>query len=330
MKKDCSHDQTRADNIWSKNKKKSLTVVLITVVMMTIEIYYGYITGSMGLLADGWHMATHAAALGITFLTYHLASSQRLAKNFNFGGGKILFLGGFASSLLLFFVAISVIYESVLRLIRPNAIAFNEAIGVAVIGLIVNLVCAWVLKDEPHSHSLAGDKHSHDDHHHNHGHDRDHAHAHNHSHTDHHHHADENYDLNMKGAFLHVVADALTSITAIAALVLAKYMGWIQLDPLIGAISAIVILRWAWGLFKEASWELLDGTAKNIDYAKLRNELESKGSKIVDIHIWRVAPSTLNCELIIESKEKLGVAFYRNIIESKYRINHSVIEERSV
>ena len=134
----------------------------------------------------------------------------------------------------------------------------------------------------------------------------------------------------MKGAFLHVVADALTSITAILALILAKYLGWIQLDPIIGAVSALVILRWAWGLFKEASWELLDGTAKNVDYPKLRTELESKGGKIVDIHIWRVAPSTLNCELIIESKVKMGTEFYRNIIESKYGINHSVIEERSI
>lgn len=284
------------------NIRKSLIVLLITVATMLVEIYYGYISGSMALLADGWHMGTHAAALGITYLTYKLATSKKLVANFNFGGGKIIYLGGFTSGLLLTAVVFSIAYETILRLIYPTEIHFNEALIVAVIGLIINLLSAYLLHEK-------GDS----------------AHDHSHSHSHHSH----SHDHNIRAAYIHVIADAITSVGAIMALLAAKYLAMNWLDPVIGLIGALIILKWSYGLLKDSAWELLDGHATGINFEKLKQRIEDEKVKILDLHVWRVAPHILNCELVIETSTPKGVQYFRNIIENEFSISHSVIEERT-
>lgn len=301
----CNHFNAPDDPELKRNQKKAKSVFIITLIMMVIEIYYGHVTESMSLLADGYHMGTHAAALGIALLTYVLANSKSITRQFNFGGGKIIFLGGFTSSLFLFFVVFTVVFESYERLMNPRDIAFDEALAVAVIGLIVNIVCAFIL----------GDSHEH-------GHDHHHGEEHDHSH---HHHGG---DHNIKGAYLHVIADAITSVGAILALLGGRYLGWVALDPVLGIVSSLVIVKWSWGLFKETAWELLDGRAKTVDMAKLRAKIEQTGANILDLHVWRVAPKVLNCELVVVAHELKGTAYYRSIIEGEFKIHHSVIEER--
>lgn len=298
----CENHFLKFDKSISTNSKKAWIVLLITSITMLGEIYYGYLTGSMALLADGWHMASHAAALGITYLTYRLATEPRMVKNFNFGGGKIIALGGFASSLLLFGAVLLIGFESVQRFFKPEQIQFDEALLVAIIGLIVNLVCAFVLSDR-----------------------HDHGHDHSHNHKDHTHH----HDHNIRGAYLHVLADALTSVGAIIALLAGKYYELFFLDPLIALVSAFVILKWAIRLIMDTGWELLDGHALNVDFNLLKKRLESRGGEIIDLHVWKIAPEFLACELIISSNQPCGISHYRKILHEEFNINHSVIEERT-
>ena len=310
----CENDFLILDPSIRKNARKSLWVFALTFVMMVAEIYYGHLTQSMALSADGWHMATHVLAIGITYFTYRLATHPELVRNFNFGGGKILALGGFASGIILVAVFFLIGKQSVDRLFNPQAIAFNEAIRVAVLGLSVNVMSAFILHDYGmgHSHDHDGD-HAHDDEHH------------------HHHHAHEHKrDFNIRAAYIHVLADAITSVGAIVALLLGKYFQWRFLDPLIGIVGGLVILNWSWSLIKETGWELLDGHARQVDYQKLKRRIESEGSSILDLHIWQISPQVLACELVVSAKQTRGIEFYRHILEHEFAVKHSVIEERSI
>lgn len=297
----CQNSFLQVEPHLKQNMKKSRSVLVITTAMMALEVYFGYKTGSMALLADGWHMATHAAALGITYLTYRLAASPQMVRNFNFGGGKLIALGGFVSSLILFFAALMIAYEALLRFAHPRAIHFTEALYVAILGLVVNLVCARILVDKSHKHS-----HEHD----------------------HDHHHDHMHDHNLRGAYLHVLADALTSLGAIVALVAGLFWGWTFLDPLIGLIGALVILKWAVGLLQDTGWELLDGHAKGVDYNRLKARIEAERAEILDLHVWKVAPRVLTCELVVRSPKPMGIEHYRKILSDEFEISHSVIEER--
>lgn len=292
-----------------KNAKKTLIVILLTLVTMVAEIFTGWWTGSMALLADGWHMASHAAALFITYITYRLATHPKWSDQFNFGGGKIIPLGGYTSSLSLIFVALFMAYESGRHLLEPRQIQFNEAILVASIGLLVNFVSAFILKDS-HTHS----------HSHGHSHKQDHDHTSTHVHVHH--------DHNLRGAFLHVVADAVTSIAAILALVLGKYWNLNWLDPLMGIVGAILVLKWGVGLLKDTAWELMDGHAKEVDYDKVRARIETEVSTILDLHIWKIAPQALSCELVVETTRLKGVEYYHKILRDEFRLMHVVVEEK--
>jgi cation diffusion facilitator family transporter len=309
-----------------QNSRKSLWVLVITLVMMVLEIAFGHLTSSMALLADGWHMSTHALALGITFVTYRLATNPQMARHFNFGGGKILALGGFTSGVVLIGVFGLITYESVERFLHPEAINFSEALFVAALGLTVNIVSALILRDHGHHHGHGHDHgHSHD-----HGHDHsahDHA-AHDHKHDEHDHGRSAKRDYNIRAAYIHVIADALTSVGAIIALTAGKYFGLNFLDPLVGLIGAFVILSWSIGLIKDTGWELLDGHARHIDYNKLKGRIESAGAHIEDLHIWHVSPQVVACELIVKSNPQRGLEFYRQILELEFAVHHSVIEER--
>src|SRR6478609_5070320 len=218
-----THDHVFLGAKHAHNERRTWFVVVLTVVMMVGEIVAGWLSGSMALLADGWHMATHAAALGIAGLAYLFARQHARNAHFTFGTGKFGDLASFASALILMMIALQVAYESVVRLFHPVPIAYAEAISVAVLGLAVNLVSAWLLRDDH-------------DHHHGHSHEDQHDHGH------HRHH-----DNNLRAAYIHVMADAATSILAIAALLLAAYSGWGWADPLVGIVGSIVIAGWAYG-----------------------------------------------------------------------------------
>ncbi len=324
----CKNHYMYLDPRIRKNVRKSFWVLAITLVMMVLEIFFGHITGSMALLADGWHMSTHALALGITYLTYRLATHPEMAKHFNFGGGKFLALGGFTSAVTLLAVFALITKESLERLFHPEAINFNEALYVAGLGLMVNLISAVILHDHGHSH---GHGHNHDhghDHNHDHSHNHaDHAHAHDHaSHSKPKH--NEKRDHNIRAAYIHVIADAITSVGAIIALFLGKFFGLNFLDPAIGIVGAIVILSWSISLIRDTGWELLDGHSRHIDYSLLRKRIESEGAKITDLHIWNVSPHVVACELVIETKKRHGIEFFRQILEKEFPVHHSVIEER--
>ncbi len=290
-----NHNYLLGDEVIKKNFKKTSVVVFITAAMMVVEIIAGYLTSSMSLLADGWHMASHAAALGISLIAYKVASSEKVGQMFSFGAGKVIPLGGYTSAIVLTLIAILMGYHSIDRLFNPLTIHFDEAIFVAILGLIVNVVCVIILFD-----------------HHHHG---------PHEHT---------HDHNIKSAYVHVIADAMTSLFAIAALFLGKFYNWVWADPIMGIVGSIIILRWAYLLCKETAWELLDGHAKIVDHNEVRIFLESEGFKVEDLHIWRIAPKAHACEIVISNKIEKGSQYYRDLLNQKYKFEHLIIEERQL
>lgn len=287
-----------------RNERRTRWVVLLTFITMVVEIIAGYMTGSMALLADGWHMASHAAALTLTLIVYRLARSPKLASQLTFGTGKLMPLGGYTSAIGLALVAILMAWESVERFISPVEINFNEALWVAIIGLIVNIVSALLLG---HNHHHDHHDHDHEDHHH------DHSHTHDHNH---------------QAAYIHVIADALTSVAAIVALFIGKYQGAVWLDPLMGIAGSILILKWSWGLLKDTTWELLDGHAKKVDVLNLRNELEVDQAQVLDLHVWRIGPNGVSVQVIVETSIARGVDYYKAIVSKRLPDAHIVIEER--
>lgn len=281
-----------------RNARRTWMVVGITFVMMVAEIIAGVAYGSMALLADGVHMATHAGALTIAALAYQYARRHQHDARFAFGTGKVGDLSGFASALVLAVVAVLIGVESVGRLLNPVSVAFNEAILVAVIGLLVNLVSAALLM-HPHDegHEGAGDGHAHaghahgahdhdDDHDHD---DHDHAHDHDHDKGAAHHDAGHHADHNLIAAYVHVLADAVTSVLAIAALVAGRYLGWVWLDAAMGLVGAAVILRWSFTLMGQTARVLLDSADPSL-IKRIRERLERDGACVSDLHVWRLGP----------------------------------------
>ena len=251
-----------------ENARRTLWVVALTAVMMVGEIAAGIAFNSMALLADGFHMATHAGALGIAALAYRYARRHATSGRYSFGTGKVGDLAGFASALVLGIVAIGIAWESAIRLVDPSPVEFGEATVIAVIGLGVNIASALLL-GHGHDHG-----HDHDDH-------RGHAHDHDHGHEK---------DNNLRSAYLHVVADALTSVLAIAALLGGRYLGWVWLDPAMGVVGAIVIAVWSVSLMRDTGAVLLDATDTKLE-AEIRALVEGPGdAKIADLHVWRVGP----------------------------------------
>jgi cation diffusion facilitator family transporter len=261
----CTH-RHRFDTGNIAAERSTRAVMIITAVTMVVEIVAGWRFNSMALLADGWHMSSHAIALGLSTLAYATARRYALDPRFAFGTWKIEVLAGFASAMFLIFVAGSMVFGSVERLVSPQSIHFIEAIVVAVLGLAVNLGCALIL----------GGTHHHDDH--DHGHHDDHEH-------DHHHH-----DLNLKSAYVHVVADAATSVLAIVALLGGMLMGWTWLDPVMGLVGAALVAIWAVGLIRQSGRVLIDAEMDHPVVASIRDTIQSISGAptITDLHVWRV------------------------------------------
>ena len=301
------HDQSinlwRHDHVFNEEKKgvetRTLIVVIITLVTMATEIFFGWLTNSMALFADGWHMGTHAFALGISLLAYILA--RRYAKDmaFSFGAWKIEILGAYTSAIVMALVGLFMIYASVERLIHPLAISYTSALVVAVLGLVVNVVCALILQAGGHEH------------------EQDHSgHAHRHG-----------EDLNLKAAYLHVVADAVTSILAIGALLGAKVFGIVWLDPVIGLLGAALILRWSAYLLKDTAKILLQREMDSPIANSIRKLIESDGdSKITDLHLWQIAQNQYACIVSLVTGKDRSIEEYKQRLSGISELSHVTVE----
>jgi cation diffusion facilitator family transporter len=298
-----THDHVFLGSRHDRHERRTWFVVALTATMMVGEIVVGWLSGSMALLADGWHMATHAAALGIAALAYLFARRQAGNSHFTFGTGKFGDLAAFSSAIILSMIAVQIAYESAVRLLHPVPIAYGEAIAVAALGLVVNIVSAWLLRDDH-------------DHHHGHGHDHDQAHS-----RSHHHH-----DNNLRAAYVHVMADAVTSILAITALLVAMYAQWVWADPAVGIIGSLVIASWAYGLLRASGAVLLDVNAdKNLEMV-IRDRLETKGDRVTDLHLWQVGPGHRAAVISVVSDHPLPPATYKRRLDGLRGLSHVTIE----
>jgi cation diffusion facilitator family transporter len=294
-----AHDFLGANH--GRNERRVWAVIALTVTMMIIEIVAGITYGSMALVADGLHMSTHAAAMLIAAGAYFYARKHVANSRFTFGTGKFGDLAGFASAVILALIALLIGYESVLRLTNPIPIAFGQAISVAVVGLAVNLASAWLLKDD-HSH----------DHGHHHGHDGGH-------------------DNNLRAAYLHVLADALTSILAIVALALGGLYGWTWLDPAMGIVGALVIARWSLGLVRSAGGVLLDYVPPGKDLPdEIRSAIETGDDRITDLHVWQVGPGHHAAIVAIATSRPLPLASYRAKLAHIHDLSHLTLEVETI
>ena len=299
-------------------ERRTWLVVALTAVTMVAEIVAGLVTGSMALLADGWHMATHVVALSIAGFAYLLARRWSGDERFAFGTWKIEVLGAFTSALLLLVVAFAMGFESVHRLLRPEPIQFGFALGVAAIGLIVNLLSAWML------HGRGADPH-HDHIAHGHGHDHHEAHGHDHSHG--HHHGHGQADLNLSSAYAHVLTDAMTSVLAIVALAAGLWWGWAWMDPAMGIVGAAVIAWWAKGLTADSARVLLDREMDAPVVQQVRDAIQSDGdAEIADLHVWRVGRASYAAVVSVVAHQPLSPDAYRQRVSTIDSLAHVSIE----
>ncbi len=283
-------------------ERKTRLTVWLTAVMMVAEIAGGWFFNSMALLADGWHMSSHALALGLSLLAYAAARRYATDRRFAFGTWKIEILGGYSSALLLMGVAGLMAFQSVERLLTPGPIHYDEAIFIAVVGLGVNLICVWLLRDD----------HPHHDHHHGHEH-----------HHGHHHH-----DLNLRSAYLHVVADAATSVLAIVALLAGKFWGASWLDPVMGLVGGLLVALWARGLLRDTGRVLLDAEMDAPVVEEIREVVAQLPvpASITDLHVWRVGKDQYACILGLASQGVLSADSVRTALGVHEELAHITVE----
>lgn len=299
---DLSHDHIFLGSSHDENARRTLWVVALTATMMVGEIVAGYLTGSMALLADGFHMATHAGALSVAAAAYAYAKRHAGSSRFSFGTGKVGDLAGFASALVLGLIALGIGVESMMRLFQPIKVAFGTATWIALVGLGVNVASALLLSGG-HAHG----------HHHDHGHDHGHGH-------------EKAQDNNLRSAYIHVIADALTSVLAIAALVSGRYLGWVWMDPVMGIVGAIVIARWSWTLMRDTAAVLLDTADEHVE-GEVRELVEAPGdARITDLHVWRVGPEAHAA--IVEVTGAASTAAIRDRLASVHEIAHLTVAVR--
>jgi cation diffusion facilitator family transporter len=278
----------------AENERRTWIVVVLTATMMVVEIAGGTIFGSMALIADGWHMATHAGALAIAALAYRFARRHKHNARFAFGTGKVGELAGYSSAMVLVMIALLIGYESAVRLFNPVRIDFDQAIAIAVIGLAVNLGSAWLLRD---GHLHAEQEHAH------------------------HHH-----DHNLRAAYLHVLADALTSILAIVALVTGRFYGWVFMDPLMGIVGALVIAHWSVGLLRSSGAVLLDTVPDTHLPAKIKRLLEVGNDRVADLHLWRLGPGHFGVIASVVSDSPEPPAVYKARLAKLPALSHVTVE----
>jgi len=280
-------------------ERNTQLAVVLTAVTMIAEISGGWWFNSMALLADGWHMSSHALALGLSALAYVTARRFAHDVRFTFGTWKIEVLGGYTSAIFLVLVAGLMLFQSIERLISPTSIQYDQAIAIAIVGLLVNLACAWLLKDGHHS----------DDHNH-------------HKHSGHHH------DLNLRAAYLHVIADAATSVLAILALFGGKLWGAIWLDPLMGIVGAALVSVWAYGLLRDSGRVLLDAEMNAPVVAEIREAIQTCSVKadINDLHVWRVGKGKYACIISLTTDEAVEPEYFKRLLSVHEELVHITAE----
>lgn len=292
------HDHTFGQDATRPGEKRTIAVIAITAVMMVVELVAGAAFGSMALLADGLHMGSHASALTVSALAYYYTRRHSKDARFSFGTGKMNSLAGFASAVLLGAFALVMAWESCLRFLSPVAIEFDQAILVAVVGLLVNGACLFVLGGD-HGHE---DEHDLDDHHHHH-------------------------DHNLWSAYLHVLADALTSVLAIVALFTGKRYGWVWMDPVMGVVGAFVITRWSWDLIRASSGVLLDLQAPDGVRDRIRGAIERGGDeRVTDLHVWSVGPGIFAAELGLVAASPREPSEYAALLPKELKLVHVSIQ----
>lgn len=307
-----AHDHFFLGADHEKAERRTWAVIVLCSAMMIAEIAGGALFGSLALIADGLHMSTHAGALLLAALAYTCARKYAGDRNFSFGTGKFGDLAGYSSAIVLGMIALLVGYEAVSRWLNPVAIAFREAIPIAVLGLGVNIASAWLLSGG-HQH---GHAHAHHHHGHSHGHDGDHAHG----------KAAHHRDNNMRAAFVHVMADAAVSALVIVGLLLANTFGWLWMDPLAGFIGALVIANWSVSLLRDTGGILLDRTPDPRMAEKVRIIIESEGDRVTDLHLWRLGPGHLGAIVAVTTAKSRDAAHYRQRLAGFADLSHVTIE----
>lgn len=291
-----SHEFAAVDG---RNERRITVVAAVTALTMVVEVVAGFYCGSMALLADGWHMGTHVAALCISVFAYRYARRNARNPRFTFGTGKVGVLGGFTSAVVLAVVALVMAGESVQRFFTKPVIYFDQAIVVAVAGLLVNVFCAFLLGGGTH-------------HHHGHGSGSKHEHVHDH---------------NFTAAYVHVVADAFTSVLAIVALVVAKTAGYVWLDPLMGLVGSAMIARWAWGLIRDTGHILLDAAVEPDILRSVRSAIESgSDDRVSDLHVWKVGPSDYAAIVSVVSDKPESSGHYKRLLAGIDGLSHINVE----
>ena len=292
-----------------RNERKTWAVIAVCAAMMAAEIAGGLWFGSVALIADGLHMSTHAGALLIAALAYTCSRRYAQDARLAFGTGKLGDLAAFTSAIVLAMIALLIGYESLDRLISPVPIAFNQAIPIAVAGLGVNLLSAYLLRDE---------------HHHDHAHEHPHAHDHEHEHE--HHGSAVHADHNLRAAFVHVMADAAVSVLVIVGLVAGRQFGWLFMDPLMGLIATVVILSWSWTLVRASGAILIDACPDPALARRIASRLEQKGDRVSDLHLWRVGPGHLAAIVSVVSDDPRSPRQYKRRLAGLPGLSHVTVE----
>jgi len=298
---DFRHEHVFLGEDHDRNERKTRLVIAICAAMMAAEIAGGALFGSMALIADGLHMSTHAGALLIAALAYAYARRHARDERFAFGTGKLGELAAYSSALILAMIALLIGYESVSRLINPVSIHFDQALPIAGLGLCVNLLSAWLLRDD-HDHSAHEHAHDHED-------DRGHRH-----------------DLNMRAAYVHVIADAAVSVLAIVGLLAGRELGWVWMDPIMGIMGAIVIANWSWGLLRDAGGTLLDVLPNPSLARTVREKLEIGADRVSDLHLWRVGPGHHALIATVITGEPVPASALKQRLSSLRGLSHVTIE----
>src|SRR5579872_374293 len=319
---DFRHEHVFLGAAHERNERKTWAVIALCGTMMAAEIGGGALFGSMALVADGLHMSTHAGALLIAALAYTYARRHARDERFSFGTGKLGELAAFASAIVLAMIALLIGYESITRLIHPVHIAFIQAIPIAVVGLGVNLASAWLLRDD-HDH-LPGHTHGgHDhDHHDDHPHEHDHdPHDHDHDHGRAHH-----RDLNLRAAYVHVMADAAVSVLAIVGLSAGLLLGWVFMDAVMGIVGALVIANWSFGLIRAAGAVLLDMQPDHALAHAIEHRLEDGSDRVADLHLWRVGPGHNAAVVSLVTDAPQAPAAYKAKLAGLSGLSHVTVE----
>jgi len=311
-----SHVFLGADH--ARAERRTWAVIALCTAMMIVEIVGGHLFGSIALVADGWHMSTHAGALLLAALAYTLARRRANDPRYTFGTGKFGDLAGFSSAIVLGMIALLIGFESVSRLFAPQNISFREAIPIAALGLIVNVASAWLLSVGGHDHA-----HSHD---HSHPHPHDHPHAGDHPHAPHAQDGKMHRDNNMRAAVVHVMADAAVSVMVILGLLAARTFHWLWIDPLAGLVGAFVIASWSLGLLRDTGAILLDMCPDRNLEADIRAIVERGGDEIGDLHVWRLGPGHLGAIVSVNARTARTADDYRKLLEELPAISHLTIE----